>query len=84
MKFGHLKECNMRNITLEKTCTKCGEETSPRPLCKESKLSQKPKFDFNSLFSLHVEVEDYRNMLKLPRRQLAFTKAFLKNKEVWN
>ena len=27
--FGQLIECNMRNIFLEKLCTKCGGETSP-------------------------------------------------------
>ena len=30
MKFGHLIECNMANIFLEKSYTKCGGETSPR------------------------------------------------------
>ena len=30
MQFGQLIEYNMRNI-LEKSYTKCGEETSPRP-----------------------------------------------------
>ena len=30
MKFGQLIECNMRNIFLEKSYTKCGGETSPR------------------------------------------------------
>ena len=29
----------MRNIFLEKSCTKCGGETIPRPFCKKSKLS---------------------------------------------
>ena len=29
MKFGQLIECNMRNIFLQKVCTKCGGETSP-------------------------------------------------------
>ena len=28
MRFGHLIECNMRNISLEKSYTKCGGETS--------------------------------------------------------
>ena len=28
MKFGQLIECNMRNIFLEKSYTKCGEEIS--------------------------------------------------------
>ena len=31
MKFGQLLECNMRNIFLEKSYTKCVGETSPRP-----------------------------------------------------
>ena len=39
MKFGQLIECNMRNIFLEKSCTKCGAETSPRPFSEKLKLS---------------------------------------------
>ena len=39
MKFGQLIECNMRNIFLEKSFTKCGGETSPRPLSEKLKLS---------------------------------------------
>ena len=35
MEFGQLIEYNMRNIFLEKSCTKCGEETSPRPFLKD-------------------------------------------------
>ena len=31
MKFGRLKEYNMKIIFLEKSYTKCGKETSPRP-----------------------------------------------------
>ena len=31
MKFGHLIDYDMRNIFLEKSHTKCGGETSPRP-----------------------------------------------------
>ena len=34
MKFGHLVEYNMRNIFIEKSCTKCAKETIPRPLPK--------------------------------------------------
>ena len=30
MKFGQLIKCNMRNIFLEKSYTKCGGEASPR------------------------------------------------------
>ena len=39
MKFGQLIECHMRNIFLQKSCTKCGGETSPRPFSKKIKLS---------------------------------------------
>ena len=39
MKFGQLIEYNMRNIFVEKSYTKCGGETIPRPLSKKSKLS---------------------------------------------
>ena len=31
MEFGHLIEFNMRNIFYEKSYTKCGVATSPRP-----------------------------------------------------
>ena len=39
MKFGLLKEYNMGNILLEKSCTKYGGETSPRPFSEKLKLS---------------------------------------------
>ena len=39
MKFGQLIECNMRNIFLEKSYSKCGGETSPRPFSKKLKLT---------------------------------------------
>ena len=39
MKFGQLIECNMRNIFLEKSYTKCDGETSPRPFSEKLKLS---------------------------------------------
>ena len=38
MKFGQLLEYDMRNIFPEKLYTKCGEEASPRPFYKKSKL----------------------------------------------
>ena len=60
----------MRNIFLEKSYTKCGRETIPRPFSKISK------------FVLIVcQVEHYRKLLKLSCRPFAFTtyKAFLKN-----
>ena len=39
MKFGQLIEYNMRNIFLEKSFTKCGGDTSPRPFSKKLELS---------------------------------------------
>ena len=39
MKSGQLIEYNMRNIFIEKSDTKCGEETNPRPFSKKIKLS---------------------------------------------
>ena len=39
MKFGQLVEYNMRNIFLEKSCTKWVQEAIPRPSSKKSKLS---------------------------------------------
>ena len=43
MKFGQLIEYNMRNIFLEKSYTKYGGETSPRPFSEKLKLSIKLK-----------------------------------------
>ena len=39
MKFGQLIEYNIRNIFLEKSYTKCGGETSPRPFSEKLKLN---------------------------------------------
>ena len=39
MKFGQLKECNMRTIFLEKSFSKCGGDTIPTPFSKKSKLN---------------------------------------------
>ena len=52
MKFGQLIECNMRNIFLQKSYTKCGGETSSRPISEKLKLSisldQKSKVLYSS------------------------------------
>ena len=57
MKFGQLREYNMRNIFVEKPYTKCAGKTIPRPLFKISKLSisldQLP-IVLNILFLLYV------------------------------
>ena len=39
MKFGQLIECNTRNIFFEKSYTKHGGETSPRPFSEKLKLN---------------------------------------------
>ena len=39
MKFGQLIECEMRNIFLERSYTKCGGETGPRPFSEKLKFS---------------------------------------------
>ena len=39
MNFGQLKECNMRKHFIEKSYTKCGGGTSPRPFFEKLKLS---------------------------------------------
>ena len=39
MKFGQLIECNMTSTFLDKSYTKCGEKTSPRPFSEKLKLS---------------------------------------------
>ena len=59
MKFGQLIEYNMRNIFVEKACTKCAGETTPRSLSKKWKLSisldQYCKV-LNSLFLLYANL----------------------------
>ena len=54
MKFGQLIECNMRNIFLEKSYTKYGGETSPRPFFEKLKLSI--SLDQYSLFLLYAKL----------------------------
>ena len=39
MKFGELIDYNMRIISIEKSYTKCGGETGPRPFSEKWKLS---------------------------------------------
>ena len=76
----------MRNISLEKSSTKCSQETIPRPFFKISKLSvsldRRSKVLYN-LFFVVCRVKVYPNILKLRCGSLAFTsyKAFLKIKK---
>ena len=57
--FGQLIECNIRNIFLDKSCTKCGGETSCRPFSETLKLSisldQQPNV-LHSWFSLYAKL----------------------------
>ena len=59
MKFGQLTDYDMRNIFLEKSYTKCGGETSPRPFSEELELSisldQYSKLLYN-LFLLYAKL----------------------------
>ena len=56
MKFGQLRECNMKNIFLEKSYIKCGGEASTRPFSEELKssisLDQQSEFLFCSLYCI--------------------------------
>ena len=67
-RIGQLIEYNMRNIFLEKSCAKCGEEASPKSFYRKSKLiislNQQPDMLY-SLFLLYIQVEVYQNVLKL-------------------
>ena len=76
----------MRDIFLEKSYTKGGGEASLRLVSEKSKLSSSPDQACKvrlQLVSIVCQIEDYRNILKLSCRPLAFTlyKAFLKNKK---
>ena len=76
MKFDQLIERNMKNIFLEKSYSKCGGETSPRP------FSEKLIFWINILTFYRVCFYGYQNYLKRSCRPLTFTSflAFLKTK----
>ena len=65
IKFGQLMECNMRNIFLEKSCTKCGGETSPRLFSEKLKLSISVDQSFIKFAFIARQVEGYRNITKL-------------------
>ena len=62
MKFGQLIECNMTNIFLKRSYTKCSGETSPRPFSEKFiqniSLDQQPKV-LHSFFFIVFQVEGY-------------------------
>ena len=64
IKFGLLIEYNMRNIFLQKSCSKYDVE--PRPFSEKSKLSMSVDQQSEIIYSLlllYVQVEDYQNIL---------------------
>ena len=82
MKFCQLVEYNMRRIFLEKQCIKCGEKLVPRPFAKKAKFSislDQQSEVLCSLFLLYVQVDCYRNVLKLGCRPLAFVQETKRN-----
>ena len=64
-KFGLIIECNMRNIFLEKSYTKCDGETSPRSFSGKLKLSisldqySKVLYSFSLLYAKLRAIEIY-------------------------
>ena len=89
MKFGQLIECNMRNIFLQRSFTKCGGETSPRPFSEVLKwaisLDQWSKVLY-SLFLLYGKLRATKYIeTKLQTNCFHLMLSFLKQlKEVWN
>ena len=89
MKFGQIEEYNTKNIFLGKSYTKCEGEATSRPFYEKSKnqhwaYSGSTIWNVINLFLLYVQVEVYRNILKLRCWPLAFTlyKAFLKKRSL--
>ena len=66
-KIGQLIECNMRNIFVEKSYTKCGGETSPTPFSEKLKFSisldqySKVLYNFFLLYDKLRTIEIYWN-----------------------
>ena len=66
MKFGQLIEYNMRNIFLEKSYTKCGGETIPKPFFKISKLMISLDQQSKVLYSLFQKTKRNVELVSLP------------------
>ena len=87
MKFEQLVKYNMKNIFLQKSYTKCGEETIfPDPFLKtkiEYISASIVQTCIQFLFNIY-QLEGYQKILELSCRPLAFSshKAFSKNKGV--
>ena len=61
IKFGQLIDHDMRNIFLEISYTKCGEEAGPRPFPEKLKFS----ISFIQFVYTVCQAKGYRNTLKL-------------------
>ena len=61
-----LIDYNVRNIFLEKSCTKCGGEIIPRPFSKKSKLGISLDQESKVLYIVFIvcQAESYRNILE--------------------
>ena len=90
IRFIQLTKYNIRNIFLEKSCSKGGWETSCRPLSKKLKLKKsldKKSKVFYGLFLLYLQVDSYQNILKQECRPLGLTSYnnfSKKQKGVWH
>ena len=60
MKFGQLIDYNIRISFIEKSCTKCSEESNPRPFYKKSKLSISLDQQSKVLYSLFLSYAKLR------------------------
>ena len=89
MKFGQLREYNMRNIFLEKSYTKCGGETIPRPFLKNQNWcylwinSRKVCAVYFYWIPSWELIEIYWNWAA-DHLFLPYYSFFKKQKEVWN
>ena len=84
MKFGQLKEYKMRNIFLEKSYAKYGEENSSKLLKNQnSAYAWINNLKFYTVCFFICQVQGCLKILKLSFRPFTFTsyKAFLKNKK---
>ena len=61
-----LIDYKVRNIFLEKSCTKCGGEIIPRPFSKKSKLGISLDQESKVLYIVFIvcQAEGYRNILE--------------------
>ena len=90
MKYGQLIECNMRNIFFfEKSYTKCGVETSPRPFSEKLKIIVSLDQQSQVLCSLFYCISS-SGLSKCIETKLQTTCFYLilsylkKQREVWN